>query len=49
MVVTIRLVLAESYVSLPLILLRNLLRGPILLGLTRGLAEVISLLRVMIV
>ena len=47
-VVTIRLVLAESYVSLPLFLLRNLLRGPFLLGLTRGLAEIASLLRVRI-
>lgn len=47
-VVAIRLVLAESYVSLPLLLLRNLLRGPFLLGLTRGLAEIASLLRVMI-
>jgi hypothetical protein len=37
-VVTIRLVLAESYVSLPLLLLCNLLRGPFLLRLTLGLA-----------
>jgi len=47
-VVTIRLVLAESYVSLPLLLLRNLLRGPFLLGLTLGLAEIASLLCIMI-
>ncbi len=48
MVIAIRLILAESYVSLALILLHKLLRGPFLLGLTRSRAQIARLLRVMI-
>ena len=48
-VITIRLILAESYVSLALIMLHKLLRGPFLLGLTRSRAEIACLLRVIIV
>jgi hypothetical protein len=47
-VVAIRLILAESYVSLPLLLLGKLLRRPFLLGLTRGQVKVASFLRVVI-
>ena len=47
-VVTVRLILAKSYVSLPLLLLGKLLRRPFLLGLTRGQVEVASLLRIVI-
>jgi hypothetical protein len=47
-VVTVRLILAKSYVSLPLLLLGKLLRRPFLLGLTRGQVKVASFLRVVI-
>lgn len=47
-VIPIRLILAESYVSLPLLLLGKLLRRPFLLGLTRGQVEVACLLSVVI-